>query len=101
MQIARILGNELTEMSNTIDAQGLLIEEYRMKAAEWKAYFFHKNELAEKLEKQLVENTDSLAGEFDGFCYSSKRARAVFRSLEDMVREGIISNSEYGFCKTA
>ena len=43
----------------------------------YKAYFFHKSELAEILEKQIEENYDYWIGEFDGFCYASWRARAV------------------------
>ena len=46
------------------------------------------------------ENTDALVGEFDGFCCSSIRAFAVFRTLEDMYDEGLITESEYRECKS-
>lgn len=70
----------------------------RIKVAKYKAYFFGRYDLVEKLEKQIKENRDYLIGEFDGFCYCSWRARAVFRTLEDMYDEGIITESEYNFC---
>lgn len=55
-------------------------------------------DLGEKLDKQLRENMDAAIGGFDGFCYSSRRADAVYRNLEDMVRDGIITREEYSFC---
>lgn len=75
------------------------IELLRIKAAKYKAYFFHKFELAEKLEKQERENEDALVGEWDGMCYASWRAKAVFRTLEDMRDEEIITESEYKECE--
>ena len=88
----------LAKLSDMIDQQDLLITEYRLKTAMYKGYFFHKSELAEILEKQIEENYDHSVGEFDGFCYASWRARAVYRTLEDMVRQGIITKTEYEFC---
>ena len=75
------------------------IELLRIKAAKYKAYFFHKFELAEKLEKQERENEDALTGEWDGMCYASWRAKDVFRTLEDMRDEKIIKESEYKECE--
>ena len=45
------------------------------------------------------ENTDALTGEFDGFGYASWRANAVYRTLEDMLYEGIITEKEYRECE--
>lgn len=65
----------------------------------YKAYFFYNSILAEKLQKQSEENRDALIGEFDGFCYASWRANAVYRTLEDMLYEGIITETEYRECE--
>ena len=94
------LGAELLELNYTIESQKLLIEELRLKSAMYKAYFFRKSILAEKLEKQLKENFNNCVGEFDGFCYASWRAQAVYRTLEDMALQGIITKSEYDFCES-
>lgn len=70
----------------------------RIKTAKYKALFFGKYDLAERLDKQITENRNNLIGEFDGFGYCSWRAKAVFRTLENMYDEGIITESEYNFC---
>ncbi len=93
------LGMELTALNNTVELQELLIEEYKLKAAKYKAFFFSKHDLAEKLEKQIEENHDNIVGEFDGFCYSSRRAKAVYRTLEEMFECGLITESDYNFCQ--
>ena len=93
------LGAELLELNCTVQAQEIQIEDLRLKAANYKAYFFGKQKLAEALDKQIEENSNACVGEFDGFCYASWRARAVYRTLEDMVTHGLITESEYGFCK--
>jgi hypothetical protein len=93
------LGIELVELNNTVQSQELLIEEYRLKAAKYKAYFFGKHNLAEKLKKQIEENYDNVIGEFDGFCYASWRNRAVYKTLEDMLAFGLITESDYEFCR--
>ena len=93
------LSAELMELNHTVHSQGLIIEEYRLKAAMYKSLFFGKSSLAEKLQNQIKENYDNCVGEFDGFCYASWRARAVYRTLEEMVAHGLITESEYGFCK--
>ena len=71
----------------------------KLKAAKYKAFFFGKHNLAEKLEKQIEENHDNVVGEFDGFSYASWRARAVYRTLEDMLECGLITESDYKFCQ--
>lgn len=99
VNMAREFGIELSKLSNMMNQQDLLITEYRLKAAMYKAYFFQKSELVKILEKQIEENYNHSVGEFDGFCYASWRARTVYRTLEDMVRQGVITESEYRFCK--
>ena len=92
------LGKELVYLNNTVEDQRLTIEELRIKVAMYKAAFFGKHDLYEKLVKQRDENRDALIGEFDGFCYCSRRANAIFRSLEDMYYDGILTRSEYDEC---
>ncbi len=92
-------GLELLNAQHELISQEYEIEMLRIKAAKYKAFFFHKSDLAIKLQKQEKENTDALVGEFDGFCWSSRRAFAVFRTLEDMHDEGLITESEYRECK--
>ena len=79
--------------------QLLEVENLRIKAAMYKAYFFRNFILAEKLEKQSEENRDALIGEFDGFSYASWRANAVYRTVEDMFDEGLLTENEYRECK--
>ena len=93
------LGAELLELNCTVQEQEIQIEDLRLKAAKYKAYFFGKSKLAETLDKQIKENFNACVGEFDGFCYASWRARAVYRTLEDMVTHGLITESEYEFCR--
>lgn len=91
-------GMELIRLNKTIEAQDIAIVELELKAAMYKANFFHKYELAEKLHEQIKQNYDHCTGEFDGFCYASWRAKAVYRTIEDMCREGLITKEEYNFC---
>jgi hypothetical protein len=93
------LGREILELNRTVESQGLFIEELRLKGAMYKALFFQKSILAEKLSHQITENYNNSVGEFDGFCFASWRARAVYRTLEDMVLQGIITKEEYEFCR--
>lgn len=98
MRMSKFLGEELLEMNLMIDSQEKEIEVIRVKAAKWKAHFFGKRKLADKIDCQDSENLDALTGAFDGFCYCSRRANAVFRTLEDMLNDGILTKEEYGFC---
>lgn len=75
------------------------LEKTRLAAAMYKAYLFRRDELAKKLEDQNTENVKACVGAYDGFCYSSDRAKAVFRTIEDMVEEGIISADDLDFCR--
>ena len=93
------LGLELTNYQYRLISQEYEIEMLRIKAAKYKAFFFHDWDLGKRLEKQREENEDALVGEFDGFCYASWRASAVFRTLEDMYNEGFLTEDEYRKCK--
>ena len=97
--ITRDVAIEVLNMNKTIERQEIIIDELILKAAKYKAYFYNKHELAEKLEKQIMENMNNCIGEFDGFCYASWRAKAVYRTLEDMFVEGLITAEEYRFCE--
>ena len=92
------LGQDLVYLSEKVEHQEVTIEELRIKAAMYKAGFFGYHSLHDKLMKQVNENRDALIGEFDGFCYASWRANAIFRTLEDMVDDGLITESEYNQC---
>lgn len=93
------MGLQLLESQEKLVYQEYEIENLRIKAAMYKAYFFRDSSLAEKLQKQSEENRDALVGEFDGFSYASWRANAVYRTLEDMYCEGLLTKKEYRECK--
>ena len=90
---------EIINLNKTVKAQEIMIDELELKAAMYKANFFQKYDLAEKLQAQITENYNSCVGEFDGFCYASWRARAVYRTLVDMYRDNIITKEEHSFCE--
>ena len=93
------LGLQLLESQEKLVSQEYEIENLRIKAAMYKAYFFRNSSLAEKLQKQSEENRDALIGEFDSFSFASWRANAVYRTLEDMCDEGLLTEKEYRECK--
>lgn len=93
------LGLQLLESQEKLVSQEYEIENFRIKAAMYKAYFFRNFSLAEKLQKQSEENRDALIGEFDDFSYASWRANAVYRTLENMFDEGLLTEKEYRECK--
>lgn len=93
------MGLQLLEAQEKLVSQEYEVENLRIKAAMYKVYFFRNFILAEKLEKQSEENRDALIGEFDGFSYASWRANAVYRTLEDMCDEGLLTEKEYRECK--
>ena len=93
------LGLELTNSQCRLISQEYEIELLRIIAAQYKAFFFHDWDLGKKLQKQREENEDALVGEFDGYCYASWRANAIFRTLEDMYNEGLLTEDEYRECK--
>lgn len=90
---------EVIALNSTVRNQEVLIDELSLKAAMYKAYFFNKYDLAEKLHNQIIENYKHCVGEFDGFCYDSSRLNAVYRTLVDMYRENLITKTEYDFCE--
>ena len=93
------MGLQLLEAQEKLVSQEYEVENLRIKADMYKAYFFRNFSLAEKLRKQSEENGDALIGEFDGFSYASWRANAVYRTLEDMCDEGLLTEKEYRECK--
>lgn len=93
------MGLDLLGTQQKLISQEYEIESLRIKGAMYKAYFFHNSELAEKLGKQAKENADALTGEFDGFSYASWRANAVYKTLEDMLYEGLLTEKEYRECE--
>lgn len=92
-------GAELINLTKTVEAQKVVIDELELKAAQYKALFYNKHELAEKLRKQIAENRDNRTGEFDGFCYASWRAQAHYRTIDDMFTDSLITTEEYKFCE--
>lgn len=92
-------GLKLLDAQEKLISQEYEIEMLRIKAAKYKAFFFRENDLAIKLQEQEEENTDALIGEFDGFCWSSRRDFAVFRTLEDMCDEELLTEDEYNECR--
>ena len=90
---------ELDSLNKTNERQEIVIDYLTLKAAMYKAYFFNKHDLAEKLENQIEENRNHCIGEFDGFCYASWRAEAVYRTLDNMFEDGLITLAEYEFCE--
>lgn len=91
-------GMELVNLNKTVAQQETIIDELMLKAAMYKANFFHKYDLADKLQEQIKENYDNLTGDWDGFCFVSWRADAVYRNLDDMLRKGLITEEERRFC---
>lgn len=93
------MGLQLLEAQEKLVSQEYEVENLRIKVAMYKAYFFRNSTLAEKLQKQSEENRNALIGEFDGFSYASWRANAVYRTVEDMFDEGLLTENEYRECK--
>lgn len=93
------MGLQLLEAQEKLVSQEYEVENFRIKAAMYKAYFFRNSTLVEKLQKQSEENRNALIGEFDGFSYASWRANAVYRTVEDMFDEGLLTENEYRECK--
>lgn len=92
------LGLELVNTQRKLVCQEYEIEKLRIKAAMYRAFFFRNSDLAKKLCDQNEENDNALIGEFDGFCCASWRRDAIFRSLEDMCVDGLLTEEEYREC---
>lgn len=89
---------DIEELQDQLSAQEFEVEMLKFKAAKYKALFFHKEKLEEKLEKQYRENANAIIGDFDGCCHESNRGKAIFRSLKDMFHEGLLTEQEYEEC---
>lgn len=74
-------------------------ETLRLQCAGYLCYLLNQTELYGILDKQLGENKLASIGEFDGFSYDSRRANAVFRTIEDMLDDGIITKDQYSYIK--
>ena len=92
-------GMELVNLNVAVAEQKMIIDKLMLKAAMYKANFFGKYELANKLSEQITENMNACIGDFDGFCYCSARARAEYRTINDMFEDGLITQDELQFCK--
>lgn len=92
-------GADIRDICDELDAYKKKYEIQRIKSAKYYSFHMHRWSLGNRLDDQIQENQDALIGEFDGFCYSSRRANAIFRTLEDMVSDGIITGEEYNLCR--
>lgn len=92
------LEEDLRSQRIMLESLSLKYEIQRIKTAEYYSFHMRRWKLGECLQKQVVENINACIGEFDGFSYSSVRASAVFRTLEDMLKDKIITRDEYNFC---
>lgn len=86
---------DLVDIVKSERDQQFEIDRLRVSKARYVASSLGDIRLRDVFRKQDEENTDALIGEFDGFCYSSKRAKAKFRSLETMLHDGLITEDEY------
>ena len=95
------LGFELVNTQRKLVCWEYEIEKLRIKAAKYRAFFFHNFDLAERVRDQNETYDNALLGEVDGFCYASWRRDAIFRSLEDMCVVGLLTEEEYRECMNA
>lgn len=79
-------GRELLELNNTIESQKVLIDKLELKAAMYKASFFGKTDLVDKLYKQIEAN---LFSQMTGVGY---------KTLEGMYLLNLLTEEEYKFC---
>ena len=82
------LGNELLGLHTTINEQALRIGDLELEAAWYKALFFHKDSLADKLHKQIVDN----------LCNRFNADYLTYRTLDDMLADSLITKEERKFC---
>ena len=80
---------ELASLNKTIVEQEMIIDGLRLQSAMYKASFFKKGSLADKLSKQIINNHLSCMG----------GCSAVYKTLDDMLREDLITQEEYKFCE--
>lgn len=81
------LGKELIGLNRTIEEQEEVIDTLELKAAMYKASFYHKTDIAEKLNDQIHNNL------FSYLCGTG------YKNLDDMYQEYILTEAEYRFCK--
>lgn len=93
-----VFGVELVNTQHKLICQEYEIEKLRIKTAMYRAFFFRNSDLAKRLRDQNEKNDNALIGEFDGFSYASWRRDAIFRSLEDMCVDGLLTEEEYREC---
>lgn len=96
------LGRDIVSMELKIRYLLYQAEQYRLIAAKYKADFLGKDMLAIELDNRIRENGYSAyEGGFDGLGSSSSYDMAYFKTLDDMLRENIISEQEYDFLDTS
>ena len=86
------VANDIYMTERELDSAKNEIERLRFEAANYKAYFFHKTELVEKLDKQQRSNFNA---RHQGFCLTNDE----YLTLEDMFYDGSLNKEEYDFCK--
>lgn len=86
--LALKLGNELIGLNRTIEEQECVIDNLELKAAMYKASFYHKTDIAEKLSDQIHTNL------------MSYMTGVGYRNVDDMYQEYILTEAEYRFCKS-
>ncbi len=59
-------------------------------------YIYNNERMADTIKKRIEENNNALIGYYDGFCYDSRRADARFRTLGDMMKDGLLTEDEVG-----
>lgn len=100
----RNFSQDISQIINERDDLLIMFEMQQLKTALYAALFFNNmdgnDELIEKLQNQIKENDNALIGAYDGFCYSSTRTYAEYRSLDEMYVQGILTLIEYEKCKS-
>lgn len=87
----RELRDKIKLLDKMLDDREILRTAYeiqRLETAKYKAYFFGYKEIREKIDKQITENNMKI----DIFSVHNKY---IFRTLEDMKNEGILTEEEY------
>ena len=96
----RELEYELHRINTKVEEQDFLIEMLRLKAGKYYAYNIREWKLGHKLDEQIKENEYAIQRFFGtAWGIASWIERAVFRTLEDMRDEEIITEQEYSIVK--
>ena len=91
MRVSLEVANDIYMTERELQSAKHEIERLRFEAAHYKAYFFGKNDLVEKLDKQKRSNYNAL---HQGFCITNDD----YLTLEDMLYDGLLTDEEYKFC---